>query len=294
MQMLPKARAETSGERWLEDGYAVVKAVFTADEIAELAAAFDRIWQEGLRHPSSFRHGNVFYRIAHDAAVGRVVRYMQWPAYIDPVLDRFRQDPRMLAIVAPLLGADLKQIINQMHWKPPGAAMTEFGYHQDIRFRRPRSAYRDPASSYLQTGIAIDVHRRENGAMLVYPGSHRLGELDLGEGRVMDRPLDDEDLIRAGLDPAVGARPRPRSGRRRAVAPAYRPWLRAQRVRRRPPVLHQRLRPGVDVRPRRMDVPRRPPGGTGRTGAGPLRGPPGPPGSALRRQLGDHSRRTPT
>ena len=73
------------------------------------------------------------------------------------------------------------------------AAMTEFGYHQDIRFRRPRTAYHDPAANYLQTGIAIDAHRRENGAMLVYPGSHRLGELDLGEGRVMDRPLDDED-----------------------------------------------------------------------------------------------------
>ena len=201
------AAADGGGAGWrqalAEQGYAVVKAVFTADEIAVLAAAFDRIWHEGLCHPRSFRHGNVFYRIAEDAAAGRVMRYMQWPAYIDPVLDRFRKDDRMLAILAPLLGSDLKQIINQMHWKPPGAAMTEFGYHQDIRFRRPRTAYHDPAANYLQTGIAIDAHRRENGAMLVYPGSHRLGELDLGEGRVMDRPLDDEDLIKAGLDPAA-------------------------------------------------------------------------------------------
>ena len=200
-----------------EDGYAVVKAVFTADEVAESGRAFDRIWQEGLRHPRSFRHGNVFYRIADDPAVGRMVRYMQWPAYIDPVLDRFRQDPRMLAIVAPLLGADLKQIINQMHWKPPGAAMTEFGYHQDIRFRRPRTAYRDPANSYLQTGIAIDAHRRENGAMLVYPGSHRLGELDLGEGRVMDRPLDDDDLHQGRPRSGFGAR---RSTSIRATSPS--------------------------------------------------------------------------
>ena len=129
----------------------------TADEIAELAAAFDRIWREGLRHPESFRHGNVFYRIAETQRLGRVVRYMQWPSYIDPVLDRFRQDPRMLAIVAPLLGVDLKQIINQMHWKPPGAAMAEFGYHQDIRFRRPRSAYRDPADE-----LRADRHRHRS------------------------------------------------------------------------------------------------------------------------------------
>jgi ectoine hydroxylase-related dioxygenase (phytanoyl-CoA dioxygenase family) len=80
--------------------------------------------------------------------------------------------------------------------------MAEFGFHQDIRFRRPRSVYREPAASYVQTGIAIDPHRKENGAMLVYPGSHRMGELSLGDGRVMDRPLDEEDLRRVGLDPS--------------------------------------------------------------------------------------------
>jgi Phytanoyl-CoA dioxygenase (PhyH) len=54
----------------------------------------------------------------------------------------------------------------------------------------------------VQTGIAIDPHRRENGAMLVYPGSHHMGELPLGEDRVMHRPLEDEDLRLVGLDPA--------------------------------------------------------------------------------------------
>jgi ectoine hydroxylase-related dioxygenase (phytanoyl-CoA dioxygenase family) len=183
------------------DGYAVVKGVFGASDLAELVTAFDRIWQEGLVHPKSFRNGNVFFRIADDPRLGRVLRYMQWPSYFDPVLDRFGKDPRILAILEPLLGPDLKQIINQLHWKTPGAAMAEFGFHQDIRFRRPRSAYREPAASYVQTGIAIDPHRRKNGAMLVYPGSHRMGELSLGDGRVMDRPMDGSDLRRAGLDP---------------------------------------------------------------------------------------------
>jgi ectoine hydroxylase-related dioxygenase (phytanoyl-CoA dioxygenase family) len=187
-----------------EQGFAVVRGVFTPEEVAELASAFDRIWAQGMRHPRSFRHGNVFFRVADDAAIGRILRYMQWPAYIDPVLDRFRTDLRMLDIVAPLIGRDLKQIINQMHWKPTGAAMAEFGWHQDIRFRRPRGAYRRPGDSYVQTGIAIDCHRLENGAMRLCPGSHRLGEVIGGEGRVMDRPLDDADLRRAGFDPASG------------------------------------------------------------------------------------------
>ena len=188
-------------EHYRTQGFAIVKGVFAPDEIERLAEAFDRIYAEGMRRPKSFRHGNVFYRVAEDANLGHVVRYMQWPSYIDDVLDRFRRDPRMLEIVRPLIGADIKQIINQMHWKPPGAAAVEFGFHQDIRFRRPRSAYRHAAASYVQTGIAVDPHRRENGAIVVYPGSHRLGELEFPQGRVMDTPLCEEDLTSVGLDP---------------------------------------------------------------------------------------------
>jgi ectoine hydroxylase-related dioxygenase (phytanoyl-CoA dioxygenase family) len=109
----------------------------------------------------------------------------------------------VLALLEPLLGRDLKQIINQLHWKTPGAAGGEFGYHQDIRFRRPREAYREPAASYVQTGIAIDPHRVDNGAMTVLPGSQRLGEVAFGAGGpVMARPLSDHDLTALGVDPA--------------------------------------------------------------------------------------------
>ena len=185
------------------NGFAVVRGVFDRTEVAELARGFDRIWAEGLAHRQSFRHGNVFWRLAEDANLGRIVRYMQWPSYFDPTFDRIRRDPRMLAIVAPLIGNDLKQIINQLHWKPPGAAMAEFGFHQDIRFRRPSSAYRNPADAYVQTGIAVDPHRADNGAMLVYPGSHRLGPVSLAGTPVMTTALDVADLQRHGLDPAA-------------------------------------------------------------------------------------------
>ncbi len=200
------------GEGWMnrdylnhyrEFGYAIVRGVFGADEVRELAEAFERVYARGLEHGASFRHQNVFFQVASDRKLGPIVRYVQWPAYFDDVFERFRLDRRMWEILAPMLGADLKQIINQLHWKPPGAANVEFGYHQDIKFRRPRSAYRQTEASYVQTGIAVDPHRKDNGAMIVFPGSHKLGELDFGEqGRVMDRPLSDEDLERAGLDPA--------------------------------------------------------------------------------------------
>ena len=182
-----------------EHGYAIVPAVFTADEVAALAAAFDRVRAEALARGRSWRDHNVFFCLANDAAAGRIVRYVQWPGWIDPVLEQTRRDPRLAAILAPLIGQDLKQIINQMHWKPPGAAMAEFGLHQDSRSRRPREAYRELATSYVQTGIAIDPHTLENGAMVVVPGSQRLGELPFdAEKRSMNIALDDTAHL-AGL-----------------------------------------------------------------------------------------------
>lgn len=197
----PKAIAEAV-QHYREFGYAVLHGVFTPDETAELAASFDRHWREGMSHPASFRHGNLFYRLGDDARLGKVLRLAQWPSYTDPVLARFRTDPRMLAILEPLIGRDIKQIINQLHWKPPGAAGAEFAYHQDVRFRRPREAYRDLARSYVQTGFAIDRHIAASGAMRLVPGSHTLGELDLSTpGAVLDHAMADDALRRAGLEP---------------------------------------------------------------------------------------------
>ena len=84
--------------------------------------------------------------------------------------------------------------------------MAEFGFHQDSRSRRPREAYRELATSYVQTGIAIDPHTAENGAMIVCPGSHRLGELPFDASRAsMNEAMDTSELQRLGVDPQATA-----------------------------------------------------------------------------------------
>lgn len=184
-----------------DQGFAVVRGVFGAREMITIADAFDRVHERGMAYPASYRDGNILFRQGRDARLGRVLRLVQWPSYFDAALDRVRADPRMLALLAPLIGDDIKQIINQMHWKTPGAAATEFGYHQDIRFRRPREAYRNTLWSYVQTGIAVDRHGPLNGGMTFLPGSHRMGELDLASnGAVMDIPANPSELTRLGLD----------------------------------------------------------------------------------------------
>ena len=183
-------------------GYGVLRGVFAAGEIAEIAAAFDRHWARGMALGASFRHGNLLYRIGKDARLGKTLRMVQWPSYQDALLARVRTDARLFALLEPLLGGEIKQIINQMHWKRPGS-VGEFAFHQDVRFRRPREAYRNLAESYVQTGIAIDRHDAESGAMKIYPASHKMGEVDLANaGSVMDGEMADDSLRRAGLDPA--------------------------------------------------------------------------------------------
>ena len=183
-------------------GYAVLPSVFNPAEVAALAAGFERHWAMGMAYRTSFRHGNLFYRLGQDPKLGKIVRLVQWPCYGDPVLEQFRRDPRVLELLEPLLGRDIKQIINQLHWKPPGAAAADFAFHQDARFRRPREAYRNLAVSYVQTGIAIDRHTRENGCMRVLPGSHLRGDVAIpAPAQVLAGPPSDAALRAAGLDP---------------------------------------------------------------------------------------------
>jgi ectoine hydroxylase-related dioxygenase (phytanoyl-CoA dioxygenase family) len=189
-------------KQYREEGYAVLRGFFAQDEVAAFAAAFDRHWRTGMAHRASFRHGNLYYRQGKDARLGKILRLVQWPAYVDEKLEAARRDPRWLDVLGPLIGTDVKQIINQLHWKPPGASGAEFAFHQDVRFRRPRTAYRNLAQSYVQTGLAIDPHRAATGAMRLLPGSHLLGERDVADsGSVLDQAMGEAQLARAGLDP---------------------------------------------------------------------------------------------
>lgn len=186
-----------------EQGYAVVRGVFAPHEIEAIGAAIDQIHAEGVAHGRSFRHGNLFYNVRPGPDGAPLVRMVQWPSYHNAALNAVRLDPRFLAILAPLIGCDLKQIINQIHWKAPGSR-GEFAWHQDSRFRKPDTAYRNLGTSYVQTGLAIDPHTRESGAMCFIPKSHVAGPLDLDtDTEVLGTEMNDVALIAAGIDPAA-------------------------------------------------------------------------------------------
>jgi ectoine hydroxylase-related dioxygenase (phytanoyl-CoA dioxygenase family) len=188
-------------EAYRRQGYAVVRGLFGADEVAAIGAAIDAVHAEALAHGRSFRHGNLFYRLAPDADGRPSVRMAQWFSYSHRALDAMRLDRRWAELLEPLIGRDLKQIINQLHWKPPGSP-GDFAWHQDSRFRRPAEAYRNLGDAYVQTGLAIDPHGPESGGMRFVPGSHRRGDLGMAvDGNVMSAALADEALRAVGIDP---------------------------------------------------------------------------------------------
>jgi ectoine hydroxylase-related dioxygenase (phytanoyl-CoA dioxygenase family) len=181
------------------DGYAVVRGLFSASEIADIGDAMDQLYAEGVAHGRCFRHGNLFYNVAREGNGEPLVRMVQWPAYHQPLLNRVRLEMRLAHLLEPLIGRDLKQIINQVHWKAPGS-LGDFAWHQDSRFRRPATAYRNLATAYVQTGLAIDPHTAQSGSMRFIPRSHLRGDLGMDSSElVLGTAMTDRALDKVGL-----------------------------------------------------------------------------------------------
>lgn len=202
---------ESDPEHYFNEGYAIVRGLFTPSEIAEIASASDQLYSEGVAHGRSFRHGNLFYDVISAASGETLVRMAQWPSYHQKVMDRVRLDTRIARLLEPLIDRDLKQIINQVHWKAP-SRLGSFAWHQDSRSRRPACAFRNLATSYVQTGLAIDQHRPESGCMRFIPRSHLRGDLGMdcskralgtamSAGSLQQVGLSEDDAIDLLLDP---------------------------------------------------------------------------------------------
>ena len=154
-----------------QHGYAVVRNVFSSEEVEVLQNAARRSKTRGFNVGRSFRQGNLGYWVDEDAHIGTNVIGMQWPSYNEPTLELLRRDTRMLSILEPLIGRNIRQIVNQLHWKTPGSTFA-VSFHRDRINRRPAASFRKLAKSYVQTGTVIDPMTADNGALLVVPGSH--------------------------------------------------------------------------------------------------------------------------
>lgn len=144
-------------------GYITVENVFSADEVAELR----RVTDEMVDQSREFDQNTPIFDLEpnHTREQPRV-RRIKNPAGAHPAYDAILRHPRLLDLVAQLIGPSLWTNGNKLNMKS-AAFGSPIEWHQDWAF------YPQTNDDLLAVGVAIDDMTLENGCMLMVPGSHR-------------------------------------------------------------------------------------------------------------------------
>ena len=172
--------------RYEEDGFLLVRGLFTEAEVARFSAA--------ARHYADLRR----HEIRDLEGWEKVFLQEQFVWKRDKVLAGLSLHPGLAAVAAALMQTSVRVFLDQVICKYPGDEPTRA--HQDAPFL----AYDDRRS--VNAWIALGPVTSAHGALSYYRGSHRLGilrEVDLGldDNLLPDAPeLLDFDLVEAAAD----------------------------------------------------------------------------------------------
>ncbi len=170
-------------EEFFETGFTVVPGAFSAAEIDDMRAAFDRLQETAFAlGETRIYNGSQFVVQTVKKGTASVIRRISWCGAAEPVLLDYGRDPRLLKMAGQLLGSDeMVQLINQAHFKLPDDEVA-FPWHQDSQHRgygKPGWTDVNGRGSFVQEAIAIDDITAENGPLKFIPGSCKLGHLGL-------------------------------------------------------------------------------------------------------------------
>lgn len=189
-----------------ENGYAVIRGFLNKDEVAELRRESEKVYAEGLKHHATYRDRNLYFEVINDPGnKTRTVPQAHWFSWINPVFEQYRRSQKIFEALAPLLGPDIKQIANQLHWKAPGGKYTYYRMHQDVRFRSRPELFANLDRYSLNLGLALNRQDASNGALKVVPGHHKRGYLGLAEdggGIMVGSTEQGSELKAVGIDPS--------------------------------------------------------------------------------------------
>ncbi|NUR71039.1 MAG: phytanoyl-CoA dioxygenase family protein [Hamadaea sp.] len=150
-------------EQFEEQGYLVVRGLFSAAEIEELRTEFMAMPAAGPV-PGHFQP-----RVPEDGEpfdpLHTYPRVMH-PHQINDLALRYLLEPRLRTVLETLLGEEVLAAQSMFYFKPPGARGQAL--HQDNFYLRV-----EPGTC-VAAWIACDVIDRENGGLEVVPGTHRM------------------------------------------------------------------------------------------------------------------------
>jgi ectoine hydroxylase-related dioxygenase (phytanoyl-CoA dioxygenase family) len=165
LSVLDPTQAPAASEQLERDGYAVLAQVFSPDEVAQLVAEIDAVFESfpaerGRGDKAEFRYQMLNRSAACQAAV---------------------MHPSILEVIEPLLGEDCHVIANTAWRNPP--SFTGGPWHCDAgpHVPRPEDVPWDDRIPYPVFAIGAHVMlqdcRRLDGPTAIVPGSHRSGRL---------------------------------------------------------------------------------------------------------------------
>jgi ectoine hydroxylase-related dioxygenase (phytanoyl-CoA dioxygenase family) len=180
-----------------DDGFFVREAVFSAQELAELGAAAERVVERvlaGLRPDQAGYEvdGNRYQPSAgallqwEHAPGSRTLRVIEPFHHLDPVFDALVDDPRLVEPMRGLVGSERVALwTDKLNLKRPREG-SRFRFHQDSPYWAFACRHLDRLPNVM---LALDDASEANGCFRVVRGSHRRGLLPGLEGEGVLGPL---------------------------------------------------------------------------------------------------------
>lgn len=177
-----------------QDGFLIMRSVFSPSEAAELASEADNLPQQwaGLIDKQNLR-----CRFQPHQETGECL-FETFDPVIDlaPVCRQIAQDPRIVDALADLYGEPACLFKDKLIFKPPGA--NGYVLHQDY------IAWPDFPRSFVTVLVPIDVADADNGCTEVFPGCHHAGSLTPEDGEFHEVPselVDESQAVRLEIKP---------------------------------------------------------------------------------------------
>jgi hypothetical protein len=181
-------------EAFLRDGHVSLAGVVTADELAGLAATYERFLRREIAVPGRdfCDMSGAYDRPVEEFALVNVMLPRRYhPEWRGNVLER-----RAASIARQLCGDGMALDYDQLLAKRPGRDDAVFGWHQDMAYWIDTP---DPRTATIW--LAVDPATEANGCLRFVPGSQR--EPSLRPHRPLHGGRDESHTLVTDVDPAV-------------------------------------------------------------------------------------------
>jgi 2-aminoethylphosphonate dioxygenase len=172
-------------ELFEQDGFLIVREVFSRPEIALLSMECERL----LDRKDLIDVKNIRCRW-QDHYQTKECRFDAFDPVIDlsPLCAAFARDPRLISILSSIYGEPARLFKDKIIMKPPGAK--GYDLHQDF------ISWKSFPKSFITAAVAIDPSGADNGATEVFAGCHKQGYLSPLDGEYHHLPIEKIDEAR--------------------------------------------------------------------------------------------------